>query len=282
MRVRVDLYLDAMRLDTTFTEADGSFRFGRNMGRQRYQVHIDVGPGIEYVEEVDFSLPFPVIIHIRPQGMRRTDGQEHTAGGASIVSVASLNVPKNAAKEFDKARQLAQKQKLDEALERLQKATGLYPKYAEAFNEIGIIRRQQSQPEDAQRAFEQAIAADPAWIQSYVNLASLQLAGNHMPELLETSNKMLKLDPALGYGHFFNSVAKYSAGQLDEAEKSALQAEQAERGRVPQIQLLLARIYQRKGDLTQYARRLRSYLRENPKAQNAGQIRSELAQAEKK
>jgi len=66
--------------------------------------------------------------------------------------------------------------------------------------------------------------------------------GNQMAQLLETSNWIVNLDPALSFGHFFNSVARFSMGQFEAAEKSALEADRSQRGRVPQVQLLLARI----------------------------------------
>ncbi len=108
------------------------------------------------------------------------------------------------------------------------------------------------------------------------------MAASRMPELLATSNKLVSLDPSLGFGHFFGAVAKFSAGQFEEAEKSALQATQAERGRLPQAHLLLARIYQRKGDTEHYAKQLRSYLQESPKADDTEQIRVELSRLQKR
>ena len=84
---------------------------------------------------------------------------DNTAGGA-IISVASLKVPKKAAKEFRKARKAARKKKYEEALGRLRKATEMYPQYAEAFNEMGLVYRLQNQNQEARQAFKQAIAAD--------------------------------------------------------------------------------------------------------------------------
>lgn len=74
-RVRVDLYSDGMRLDTTYSDLDGGFRFTGQltMASGRFEIRVEVGPGKEYVEEVDFGFNQPVMIHIRPQGIRDAD-----------------------------------------------------------------------------------------------------------------------------------------------------------------------------------------------------------------
>lgn len=284
-RLRVDIYLDGIRLDTAYTDMDGTFRFERlQAGPRRYELRIEVGPGIEYVEEVDFGFNFPVMVHIRNQGLRRTefaDAKDEGAGG-TVISLASLSVPKNAAKEFDKGRELGLKKKYDEALARLRKATELYPKYAEAFNEIGLVYRRQSQNDEAQKAFEAAIAADPNWVGSYLNLATLQLAANQPQQLLETTQKIIKLNPNLGPAYFFQSVANFSMGRLAEAEQSALIADRKEHAQVPQVHLLLARIYQFKGDRAEQSKQLKAFIKESPNAPNIEKIRAELEQLKEK
>ncbi len=282
-RVRVDLYIDSMRLDTTFTDMDGKFRFERQQPGRRYEIHVDMGPNLEYVEEVDFSMNYEVMIHIRNQGIRRTGpGAENGVGGGTMISLASLTVPKNAKKEFESGQKARSKKKFDEALEKLAKATELYPKYAEAFNEIGLTYRNMNKPEDAQKAFEQAIVADPAWLHSYMNLGFLQLASNQHQQLLETSTKALKLHPTLSQAHFLQSVANLQLGHIEAAEKSALEADRHEHTQVPQIHLVLAHVYRTKGARADAAKHLRSFLKEMPNAPNAEKVKVELEQLKEK
>ncbi len=278
-RLRVELYQDSIRLDTTFTDMDGSFRFERQQPGRRYEIHIDLGPGVEYVEEVDFGSTFnyPVMIHIQPRGIHRTGPEaENGKGGGTMISLASLNVPKDAAKEFEKGHKARQKKNFDEAIDKLQKATEIYPKYAEAFNELGLVYRNMNKLEEAQKAFEQAIAVDPAWLSSYLNLANLQWAANKPEQLLETSNKVLKLNPTLGPAHFFQSVANYNLGRLAEAEKSALEADRNDHGQVPQVHLLLAQIYESKGARAEAVKQLRTFLKESPNAPNTDKVRAKI------
>ena len=274
--LRVELYRDGIRMDTTFTKSDGTFRFERAQPGRRYEIRVDLGNGWEYAEEVDFYQSFPVPILIQENRLRRnTFAKGEAVGSGTIISLASLKVPKKAKKEFKKAHKAVRKKKYDEALRRLEKATAIYPQYAEAFNEMGVIYIEQKRNTEARQAFQQAIAADPDWVRSYVNLASLQM--REPQQLLETSNKILQLYPTLSPGHFFHSYANLSMGRLEEAEQSALAADRHEHRQVPQIHLVLASIYRHKGQLAKAEKQLRTFLKESPKAPNADQIKAELA-----
>ena len=277
--LRVDLYRGMMPVDSTTTDMNGAFRFQRQHGGSRYEMRIDLGNGLGYVEEVHFlQQNMQVAIILRPERIRRTQfADDNNAGSGTIISMASLKVPKKAAKEFGKARRAARKKKYEEALGRLQKATEMYPQYAEAFNEMGVIYGRQNQKEKARKAFEQAIAADPKWVRSYLNLASLQLFDNRPQQLLATSNKILKLYPTLSPGHFFHSYANLSLGRLEEAKKSALAADRHEHRQVPQIHLVLADIYRHRGELAKAEKQLRAFLKERPRARNADQIKAQIA-----
>ncbi len=280
LHMRVDLYRDMMRVDSTITQSDGTFRFQQQQQQQsgrQYEVHVHLGNGWEYVEDVDFFGNVPATIIIQERGVRRgLFADSETTGSGTIVSLASLKVPEKARKEFNKARKAGRKKKYDEALQRLQKATEIYPEYAEAFNEMGAIYIRKKQKTEALKAFEHAIAADPNWVSAYVNLAWMQIP--EPQRLLETSGKILQLYPTLGPGHFFRSYANLSLGRVEEAEKSALQADRHEHRQVPQIHLLLAQIYWQKGKLEKAEKQLRTFLQESPKAPNADQVRAGIAE----
>jgi tetratricopeptide (TPR) repeat protein len=66
---------------------------------------------------------------------RIRDGNEAAgnASGPSTVAAADMNIPANAAKEFDKATDLIARQEWKKAMERLNKALAIYPQYAAAY-----------------------------------------------------------------------------------------------------------------------------------------------------
>lgn len=276
-RLRVDLYrADNRLLDSCYSGVDGIIRFLRPDSGARYQLRIRLGPGREYVEQLPSGLPMSFTVQIRPEAVKRSEALAAEAGSGLAVTFTSLEAPKEAVKEVEKARELLASRKFEQAAGHLRKATDLYPRYAEAFNELGLALQQQDRLSDAQKAFEQAISIDPGWVTPYLNLGSLEMATSQAPQLVETSSKLLTLDPGLPRAHFLHAAAMLSEGKLEAAEKSALRAEQGDHADIPQLHLVLARIYLNKGEAPAYANQLRLYLKENPKAPNAGEIRAEL------
>ncbi|MGH9675261.1 MAG: tetratricopeptide repeat protein, partial [Bryobacteraceae bacterium] len=69
------------------------------------------------------------------------------------ISATSLNAPKDARKAFEKGKEQSAKKKLDEAQKELEKAVSLYPKYAVAWYELGLVHERKSKVEDARSAY---------------------------------------------------------------------------------------------------------------------------------
>jgi tetratricopeptide (TPR) repeat protein len=209
-----------------------------------------------------------------------------------VISLTSLKVPKDARKEFDKGRELGDKKKFDEGLVRLKKAVELYPSYAEAYNEMGLFHKRQALastvPEErtkqmgsAEEMYRKAIEADPKWIGAYLNLAQTLMMRNNFKECEETTQKALTLDSGSIDALYMQAYAQANLGKLDEAEKSALSAERGER-RIPLVQWLLGRIYEVQGAPTKAVVRYKQYLKENPNATNAEQVKQSIAKLEQK
>jgi Tfp pilus assembly protein PilF len=280
-RVLVELYVDGMRLESTFTSAgDGSFHFPNQPANRRYEVHVQLGPGRELRQDVEFPAGFPAMVQLSQMRIVRSAASDEQPVSGTI-SVANLLAPKKAQQEFDKGSELAERKKYSEALAHLQKAVEIYPKYPAAYNEMGRVEHSQQHLREAEEQFRKAIDADPKWTQPYINLAQSQLAHNEFTEMMKTDEKVLAVDPTLALPNFFNAVGYFSMGRLEEAEKSALTAERSDQGRTPQIQLLLARIYEGRGDASGALTRYREFLKENPDAANAPKISARVAELER-
>jgi tetratricopeptide (TPR) repeat protein len=156
----------------------------------------------------------------------------------------------------------------------------VYAKYPAAYNEMGLVERAQDHFPEAEEQFRKAIDLDPKWTQPYVNLAQSQLLHNDFDGMMKTSEKVLAVDPMLALPNFFNAVGYFSMGRLEEAEKSALTAERTDQGRTPQIQLLLARIYEARGNAPDALARYKQFLKESPDAANAPKISARVAELE--
>ena len=209
----------------------------------------------------------------------------HRVGPAEglLVSMTSLAAPKDAQKALQKGRQALAKGKWEDARKSLEKATRIYPRYAEAWFELGRLQVAQSDPPAARASFEAAIRADAKFLLPYVGLAVLQGAAQEWPQVEETTARALALDP---YGfpgmHFYNALAKFHQHDLEGAEKSVREAERLDKNRdIVSAWELLGVILAARRDFAGAAEQYRTYLALAPRASNATEIRARLDRMER-
>lgn len=198
-------------------------------------------------------------------------------------SATSGLAPKDARKAFEKSRNLLKKNKIDEAQQELEKATGLYAKYAVAWYDLGRIYESKNQPDDARKAFESSIVADSRYVNPYLNLSGMYIRDKNWEKTVEMSARAIKLNPfEFPQMHFYNAVANLNMSKMDDAEKAAREAKKLDaKGRIPKVDHLLGIILAEKKDFAGAAESLRAYLKADPAATDADQIRKQLEQLDK-
>ncbi len=208
--------------------------------------------------------------------LRRREGVQ-----GSSISVTSMQVPENARKEFEKGQKDEHSNHLESAQQHMEKAVALYDKYAAAWNELGKIAAGNKDLDKARQAFEKAIAVDAQYIPPYVSLAALELQTEQYDSAAETAGKILALDPTIGLASFIQAAADFKLNRLDEAEKSAKDAENEPHQNIPQVHVLLAQIFAQKQDYANAVIQLRAYLKEAPHGQFADEAKKNLEEIEK-
>lgn len=107
----------------------------------------------------------------------RLGPQDDTRASAS-TSVADLRIPKRAAKEFSKASQAMAQQDWKSAASSLERAINIYPQYAAAYNNLGVVDARLGDRTKEAKDLQRAIAIDGRYVEAYVNLARLDIAEN--------------------------------------------------------------------------------------------------------
>ena len=198
----------------------------------------------------------------------------------TAVSLTSLQAPKKARKEMNKAAKLIKKSKAEEAAKHLQKAVEIYPQYAVAWNLLGDIYLRQNQPEKARQAFSESVKADPKYIRPYLGQATVQMQTRQFTELIETTSTLLRLDPTHGTASYYKAVGHYSLGQFGEAEKSVQAAIQSPSGTPSIAHYLLGSLLARKETYPEAAKELRLFLKIAPGTPAAVEAQKLLTQTE--
>jgi tetratricopeptide (TPR) repeat protein len=197
------------------------------------------------------------------------------------ISVTSARAPIKARKEYEKGRELEQKEKWDPALTNFRKAVEVYPEYASAWFEMGRLQAREGDLVTARQSFHQSLAADSKFISPYLELTQLALRDKQWQEVVDTTDAVLKLNPInFPQDWFLNAAGNFYLQRLDAAETSARRGLQVDGQRqVPKLEYLLGTILAQKHDYAGAIEHLRNYLYLAPHAtdvENAQEQAEEL------
>ena len=201
----------------------------------------------------------------------------------SSVSVTSMMAPKDARKAYERGLQSLLKNKPDDAVKDFERAVAAYPKYAEAWQNLGKLHAQRKSMAAARASFLKAIDADPKLVPPYVELGMMAAADANWPEAGEYLDKALKLDPVdYPVAWYTDAVAHYNLMNYDAAEKSAREAVRLDQRHTnPRAGYLLGLILAEEKDYTGAAAQLTEYVKLVPNAPDLAQVEDRLKQLEK-
>lgn len=197
----------------------------------------------------------------------------------TAISMTTEMAPKKARKAYEKAMQLAQKGKLDEAEGHLQEAVTEYPKYAIAWYELGHVQQATHETDSARKSFEAAISADPKYVNPYDSLARLGAEQGKWQETADRSKQAVYLNPVeYPTSWFYNAIANYNLKNFTAAEKSAKEVLKLDgTHKLPQVETLMAQLCADRADYAGAAQHLQAYLTLRPNDPNAPALKEKLA-----
>lgn len=198
------------------------------------------------------------------------------------VSVARLSVPGNASHEFQKACGDFKDSKLGSAEDHARKAVKIYPDYAAGWVLLGQILQGEKKDQEAIDACRKGEDADPHYAPPYICLAGFAAQANNWDEAYSLSNHALSLDPSTdAYAYLYTATADYHLRRMDQAELYALSAEKLDKWRhIPEVHLLLATLYDARGDRTDEATELRKFVKDSPHNSDWQTAKAKLSEIE--
>jgi tetratricopeptide (TPR) repeat protein len=209
--------------------------------------------------------------------LRRAGNVEGTT-----ISMSSLNAPKDALKAYEKGREFLKKEKSEEAERSFQKAVDLYPNYAVAWYQLGLLQTR-DEKEKAEASFTKSIDADPKFVSPYLSLTIMYERSQRWQKAVELSDAVIKLNSTdFPQAYFFKAVAQLNTKDDVGAEKTARKAIELDtRHEYPQSEKLLGTVLALHKDAPGASEHFRKYLELAPNASDASQVRAQLANVEK-
>src|SRR6266481_4773674 len=214
------------------------------------------------------------------------------------LSATPYKAPRDARRAYEKGLEAERNGKLANARKYFEQAVEIYPRFANAWFQLGTVLQKEEQNDAARKAYIQATTMDTKFLPPYLSLALMAYRAANWTEVLKLTGHILDLNPlnqaaATGYildldplnyteAYFYNAVANYKLNKIEDAEKSALKAEHLDlRTHFPHVHLLLAEIFARKNNYAMAILEIKTYLDLAPHAKDVDHVREELAKLEK-
>jgi tetratricopeptide (TPR) repeat protein len=270
--ILVRLFRGTAAIQETLADPRGRFKF-RNVDRGSYVIRVECngyrGPDLP-VAAADSTPHVTITLQRIP---------EDPALSPAFDPFRSLDIPSRAKKEFQLAVREQKRGQCATAMPHLQKAVTIYPRYGDAFTEIGRCNIQIENPGAAEEAFKKAVEFGSGVLPT-VNLASLYVNRGRLDEAEKLIVPLLAKNPAEGELYAALTRIYYAEGRLHDAEIAGLEAH-SRRHESPDVHLILAKIYETQQNRAALVTQLRTYLDESPPGPMADQVRKQLQDVEK-
>lgn len=205
-------------------------------------------------------------------------------GMPNTVSVRSLAVPDKAQSEYQKACTALEAHKLTASEKHLRKALQIDSFDAVGWVMLGRVLLAEDQLDQASDACSHAVVRDPSYWPAELCLAEIDGREEKWTNSLAECNRTVSLN--LGskkVAYYVSAIALFNLDKVGDAESRALEAEQLDRDhQMPPLQLLLAKIDERKGDISGAVTHLRECQKYAKDSLQADLAKKELARLEPK
>jgi len=214
----------------------------------------------------------PIEINIpRPQS------KDDSVFRSASTSFSDLNIPKRAAKEFSKASQQMEQQQWDRAAASLEQAIALYPPYAAAYNNLGVVYAREGDRSREADALQHAIAIDSHFVPAHVNLARMDIAANNFPAAESELKNATTVDPDDGVTLVLLAYAEYMNGHFDDVIRECARVHSLNNVPHAFAHWSAAFAFEQKKQIAQAGEEFRTFVKEEPTGKRADDARKELA-----
>jgi tetratricopeptide (TPR) repeat protein len=251
------------------TDRNGKFQFS-GMPPAQYIIKIRYPGFKDEVRQIDLQTTASeyVLFQLVPE-------QDEAVKKVVGIKLLDANVPIIAQKEFEKA-QIAflgdKKGRIDEAVQHLEKAIAIYPRFYEALNTLGAIYISQQNWIKAEEALILAREIHPNSAETPFLLGELNLAQTHYAEAEKFLREGLRIDNRSWKGHFMLGRLYWRQGELVKAGKQIALTLQLNPN-LAEAHLLGANILLRAGNREDALAEFNEYLRLAPHGEYSAQVR---------
>lgn len=266
-------------------DGNGSFQFS-SLAPGSYTVVVDGGDNYETVREgvfIDqdlqgppgvriptFTRPYTVDIELQP---KRSAVQPNRNG---VVDASLAAIPEAARTLYEQGLESVRANKHEAAVTKFLGAIAQFPQFPQALNELGLQYLVLKQTDRAIQTLRNAVKLVPDAYGPRLNLGKALYTNNQVAEADTEIRAAVKANDTDWQGHFWLGLISIGLRRLNEAEKELRRSLELGGKGLYLPHYYLGGIYWQTGDHKRAADELEEYLKLNPTAQNAEQIRQSI------
>ena len=206
----------------------------------------------------------------------RGQADSRAAKGRYVVSVQDLKMSGKSRAAFAKGSQLLEKGDTLGSIVYLEQAIAEYPEHYKAYYDLGVAHFRLEQQTEAEQAFQKAIDLTKGnFAPPQFGLAAILCQRAEFPQAITLLQSALNLEPGSAIGKYYLGWAQYGLNRLIEAEQT-LEQSLTRNPDLAEAYLLLTRVHVRQKNLPGALRDLETYLKINPRNEQARNLAQEL------
>jgi Flp pilus assembly protein TadD len=276
--VQVELWTDGESTWRTFAMTDRAGRFHTGAPCMIIQYKIDA-PGYRPVlGQVDMSItPCRTLQWITLKALPGTTAPSSGAPASGVIDARVAAIPVEAKQEFDAGQTAVNDNDFVGAIPHLQKAVTLYPKYAEAYQLLGVAQLQTNQAAQAESSLVKAIEIEDRMPRAQYLLGVLYAKTQRVNLAEKPLTRFAELDPENPDAYFELAKVNFALNRFPDAElhaRKSIKLKETNAG--VNIVLGYALLRQKKGDAAKQA--FQQFLKLDPNSPMAGDVKNTIAQ----
>jgi len=247
-----------------------------NVASGSYRVSVS-GAGIENSDSGRFNLDSRARQDLEINIPHTREAQHGTTGLAGpLVAAVDLNIPEGARKEFDKANQFVAKGNWHKAIERLNKAITIYPSYAEAYNNLGVVYGRLGDRARNLEALQKAVSLNDHFAPAYLNLARMAIADGDLVQTEVLLDKAVAIEPTNSQMLVLLANTELLNHHYDQALTNCRKAHSSAQGPHAVAHYVAARVFEYENRPTDAVAELQIFLSEEQRGPRADIARKEM------
>lgn len=274
-QLRVQLLTSSeLSVTESFTDETGMAHVSARPGNYRIRVS---GPQIEETVTSVFTISPRELTRTEFVRVRKLPSNDDPAEASSgLVALSQMNIPAKALKEYEKAGKALQAGNWAEARVRLEGAISMFPQFAAAWNDLGVVHMNMGDREAARTAFQKSLEFHPNYARACRNLALLLFSEGGTDEATTLVEKALASDPLDPQALTLMAQLQLLAGKTDEALANARKVHSAPHQGQAVVHYIAARVLEMRNQHEQAAAEYRLFLQEAPNSASADKARAAL------